>query len=39
VEYTADAELKRPPIDYRKCVQVGTPVTPNDLNDGEAPFP
>jgi hypothetical protein len=39
VEYTADGKLKRPPIDYRKWVQVGTPVTPNDLNDGEAPFP
>src|SRR5262249_40359215 len=39
VEFTADGQLKQPPVDYRKWVQVGTPLTPNDLNDGEAPFP
>ena len=38
VEFTADGKLKRP-VGYRKWVYVGTPVTPNDLNDGEAPFP
>jgi len=30
--------LKRPE-GYREWVYVGTPVTPNDLNDGKAPFP
>ena len=38
VEFTADGKLKRP-VGYRKWVYVGTPVTPNDLNDGDAPFP
>ena len=27
------------PVDYRRWVYVGTPLTPNALNDGEAPFP
>ena len=27
------------PTDYRKWIYVGTPLTPNALNDGEAPFP
>jgi len=27
------------PTDYRRWVYVGTPLTPNALNDGEAPFP
>jgi hypothetical protein len=27
------------PTDYRLWVYVGTPFTPNILNDGEAPFP
>lgn len=31
-------ELKRP-TGYREWVYVGTPVTPNDLNDGKAAFP
>lgn len=31
-------ELKRP-TDYRKWVFVGTPTTPNDMNNGKAPFP
>jgi hypothetical protein len=39
VEFTADGKLKQPPPAYRKWVQIGTPVTPNDLNGGEAPFP
>ena len=39
VEFTADGKLKQPPVNYRKWVYIGTPLTPNDLNDGEAPFP
>jgi hypothetical protein len=27
------------PTDYREWVYVGTPVTPNDMNDGKAAFP
>ncbi len=38
VEFAADGKLKRPE-GYRKWIYVGTPLTPNDLNDGEAPFP
>ena len=38
VEFTPDGKLKQP-VGYRKWVYVGTPLTPNDLNDGEAPFP
>jgi hypothetical protein len=38
VEFTPDGKLKRPE-GYRKWVYVGTPLTPNDLNDGEASFP
>ena len=33
-----DGELERP-TGYREWVYVGTPVTPNDLNDGKAAFP
>ena len=33
-----NGELKRP-TGYREWVYVGTPVTPNDLNNGKAPFP
>lgn len=38
--FTADGELLRPtkPV-WREWPQVGTPLTPNALNDGEAPFP
>ncbi len=36
VEFTADSKLKQP-VGYRKWVYIGTPVTPNDLNVGEAP--
>lgn len=38
VKFNADGELVRP-TGYRKWVYVGTPVTPNDMNDGKAPFP
>ena len=38
VSYTADGKLRQP-IGYRKWVYLGTPVTPNELNKGEAPFP
>ncbi len=31
-------ELKRP-TDFRTWVFVGTPLTPNDMNNGKAPFP
>lgn len=27
------------PVDYRSWVYVGTPTTPNDMNNGKAPFP
>lgn len=33
-----DGELQRP-VGYREWVYVGTPVTPNDLNNGKAAFP
>jgi hypothetical protein len=39
VEFTADGKLKQPPVGYRKWVYIGTPLTPNDLNGGDAPFP
>jgi hypothetical protein len=38
IEFTPEGKLKRP-IGYRRWVYVGTPLTPNDLNGGEAPFP
>ena len=38
VEFTANGKLKQP-VGYRKWVYIGTPVTPNDMNDGEASFP
>src|SRR5437762_13983576 len=38
VKFTADGKLRRP-VGYRKWVYVGTPLTPNDLNGGEASFP
>lgn len=38
VEFTRDGKLKLP-VGYRKWVYIGTPLTPNDLNDGAAPFP
>ncbi len=33
-----DGALERP-SGYREWVYVGTPVTPNDMNDGKAAFP
>jgi len=38
VEFTVDGKLKQP-VGYRKWVYIGTPLTPNDLNGGEAAFP
>ena len=38
VEFTADGKLKQP-VGFRKWVYIGTPLTPNDLNGGEAAFP
>src|SRR5688500_12628507 len=39
-KYTSDGKLIAPPADvYREWIFVGTPVTPNDMNDGEASFP
>ena len=38
VEFTSDGKLKQP-VGYRKWVFVGSPLTPNDMNDGEASFP
>ena len=38
VEFTPDGKLKKP-VGYRQWVYVGTPLTPNELNGGEAPFP
>ena len=38
IEFTADGKLKQTE-GYRKWVYVGTPLTPNDLNGGEATFP
>lgn len=38
VEFTADGKLKQP-TGYRQWTYVGTPLTPNDLNGGEASFP
>lgn len=40
LEYSEDGQMKRPvAANYRKWVYLGTPVTPNDMNGGEAPFP
>ena len=38
VAFNGEGELLRP-TDYRKWIYIGTPLTPNDLNDGNAPFP
>ncbi|MGH1479507.1 MAG: cytochrome P460 family protein [Geminicoccales bacterium] len=37
-EYTTDGKVKIPE-NWREWVYVGTPLTPNALNGGEAPFP
>lgn len=40
IEYTPEGKLKKPDSNvYRRWVYVGTPVTPNDMNDGKANFP
>lgn len=40
LEYTADGQMKQPTsAAYRKWIYLGTPVTPNDMNGGAAPFP
>lgn len=38
VRFDADGAMLRP-TGYRQWIYVGTPLTPNDMNDGEAPFP
>jgi len=38
VEFTSDGKLKQP-VGYRQWIYVGTPLTPNDLNNGAAGFP
>ena len=38
VSFNDEGELERP-TGYRKWTYVGTPLTPNDMNDGKAPFP
>jgi hypothetical protein len=38
VSWNAAGELERPE-GYREWIFVGTPVTPNDMNDGKAAFP
>ena len=37
--FDKDGNLIRPDTSYREWVYVGTPLTPNDLNPPEAPFP
>jgi hypothetical protein len=38
VRFDKEGQLVRP-TGYREWIQIGTPLTPNELNDGEAPFP
>src|SRR3954447_13510693 len=38
VEFTPDGRMKRPE-GYREWIYIGTPLTPNDMNGGDAPFP
>lgn len=37
-EYKSSGELIRP-VGYREWVYIGTPLTPNDMNNGKAAFP
>ena len=37
-QFTAANEVQIP-VDYRQWIFVGAPLTPNALNDGQAPFP
>lgn len=40
LEFTPEGKVKQPLASlYRKWIYVGTPLTPNDMNDGEASFP
>ncbi|HSR68297.1 MAG TPA: cytochrome P460 family protein [Acidobacteriota bacterium] len=39
LNFTADNELQRPDFSFRNWIHIGTPLTPNDLNPPEAPFP
>jgi hypothetical protein len=38
VEFNDDGSIKQP-VGFRKWVFLGAPVTPNDMNEGEASFP
>ena len=38
VQFDEQGKLVRP-TGYRKWTYVGTPLTPNDMNNGKAPFP
>ena len=38
VSFDSDGAMTRPE-GYREWVYVGTPLTPNDMNNGSAPFP
>jgi len=38
VDFNEQGELERP-TGYRKWTYIGTPLTPNNMNDGKAPFP
>ena len=38
IQFGKDGKMLKP-AGYRKWVYVGTPLTPNDMNDGNAPFP
>lgn len=37
--FGADNELQRPDFGFRRWIYLGTPLTPNELNPPEAPFP
>lgn len=37
--FTADGQLERPDPSYREWVYIGAPLTPNEINPPEAPFP
>jgi len=38
-QYSDDGQMLRPDKSYRRWIQVGTPLTPNELNLPAAPFP
>ncbi|ETX01162.1 MAG: hypothetical protein ETSY1_08485, partial [Candidatus Entotheonella factor] len=37
--FDQEGNLLRPGVGYREWIYVGTPLTPNDMNGGKAPFP